>query len=402
MAEHRGTILALEQALALPYCTQRFVQEGWRVIRIESTPRPGSRNPGDPNRYAGEDYGEADRRSYFVPPNLGKEAITLNLKEPRGQELLRKLLVELEVDVFAVNLLPKQYVALGIDYQTLSAARPELIWVGLSAHGPEFPVVPGYDPALQAEVAYMDLTGEPDGAPMVCGVPLVDLKAGDEAYARIYKALYQRERSGKGRRIDVSMIRASASWLVTKMSLASLGHDPASVTRTGNLHPIFTPVDVFPTADGYISLAVGNDLQWKSMCGLQPFAALDRPEYETNSGRRDRREALVAEIGAITRHISTDDLAGLFASARLIHARILRTADVLEHRAIEPHLLYTVRPDGERIPVAPSSHDTEHLGSCDNELPFPPTYGQDTDAVLGEAGLSDEAIGGLREDGVVA
>ena len=401
MSDHRGTILALEQALALPYCTQRFVQEGWRVIRIESTPRPGGGNPGDPNRYAGNDYGERDRRSYFVPPNLGKEAITLNLKDPRGQELLRELLVKLEVDVFAVNLLPKQYAPLGIDYETLSAVRPELIWVGLSAHGPEFPVVPGYDPALQAEVAYMDLTGEADGAPMVCGVPLVDLKAGDEAYARIYKALWQRERTGRGRRIDVSMLRASASWLVTKLSLASLGHDAASVTRTGNLHPIFTPVDVFPTADGYISLAVGNDLQWKSMCGLPSFATLDRPEFETNAGRRDRREALVAEIGEITRTISTDDIAGMFASARLIHARIFRVGDVAEHRAIEPHLLYTTRPDGGKVPIAPSSHDTEYLEACGNELPYPPTYGQDTDAVLGEAGLAVEVIEELRGAGVV-
>jgi len=402
MSEHPGVILALEQALALPYCTQRFVQEGWRVIRIESTPRPGTRNPGDPNRYAGVDFGERDRRSYYVPPNLGKEAIALNLKDPRGQQLLRQLLVGLKADVFAVNLLPKQYEPLGIDYETLSAVQPSLIWVGLSAHGPEFPVVPGYDPALQSEVGYMELTGEPDGAPMVCGVPVVDLKAGDEAYARIYKALWQRERTGRGARIDVSMLRASASWLVTKMSLASLGHDPATVTRTGNLHPIFTPVDVFPTVDGYISLAVGNDLQWKSMVGLAPFAALDRPEFETNAQRRERREALVAEIGAITRTIPTDELADLFASARLIHARILRVPDVMAHRAIEPHLLRTRRPDGQEVPVAPNSHDTGFLDSVGNELPFPPSYGEHTDAVLAEAGLVDADISALRDDGVVA
>jgi len=397
-----GVILALEQALALPYCTQRFVQEGWRVIRIESTPRPGSGNPGDPNRYAGVDFGERDRRSYYVPPNLGKEAIALNLKDPRGQQLLRQLLVELKADVFAVNLLPKQYEPLGIDYETLSAAQPSLIWVGLSAHGPEFPVVPGYDPALQSEVGYMELTGEPDGPPMVCGVPVIDLKAGDEAFARIYKALWQRERTGRGARIDVSMLRASASWLVTKMSLAGLGHDPATVTRTGNLHPIFTPVDVFPTADGFISLAVGNDLQWKSMVGLAPFAALDRPEFETNAERRERREALVAEIGEITRTIPTDELAALFASARLIHARILRIPDVMAHRAIEPHLLRTQRPDGQEVPIAPNSHDTEYLASVGNELPFPPSYGEHTDAVLAEAGLGDAEISALHDGGVVA
>ena len=397
-----GVIVALEQALALPYCTQRFVQEGWRVIRIESTPRPGGGNPGDPNRYAGVDFGEPDRRSYYVPPNMGKEAIALNLKDPRGQEVLRRLIARLDADVFAVNLLPKQYEPLGIDYEALSAVQPRLIWVGLSAHGPDFPVVPGYDPALQSEVGYMELTGEPDGAPMVCGVPVIDLKAGDEAYARIYKALWQRERTGAGARIDVSMLRASASWLVTKMSLASLGHDPDSVTRTGNLHPIFTPVDVFPTADGFISLAVGNDLQWTSMVGLAPFGALDRSEYQTNSGRRERREQLVSEIGEITRAIPTDELAALFASARLIHARILRVSEVMAHRAIEPHLLRTQRPDGQPVPVAPSSHDTDYLASVGNELPFPPAYGEHTDAVLAEAGVTGSEIAALRSQGVVS
>ena len=248
----------------------------------------------------------------------------------------------------------------------------------------------------------MELTGEPDGAPMVCGVPVIDLKAGDEAYARIFKALWQRERTGCGARIDVSMLRASASWLVTKMSLAGLGHDPATVTRTGNLHPIFTPVDVFPTADGFISLAVGNDLQWKSMAGLAPFRALDRPEYETNSDRRERREQLVAEIGEITRTIPTDELAGLFASARLIHARILRVPEVMAHRAIAPHLLRTQRPDGQPVPVAPSSHDTDYLAAVGNELPFPPSYGEHTDAVLAEAGVTGSEIVALRSQGVVS
>ena len=397
-----GVILALEQALALPYCTQRFVQEGWRVIRIESTPRPGGGNPGDPNRYAGVDFGYGDRRSYFIPPNLGKEAISLNLKEERGRQILLQLIEELKVDVFAVNMLPKQYKPLGIDYETLSAVRKELIWVGLSAHGPQFPVVPGYDPALQAEVGYMELTGDPDGAPMVCGVPVIDLKAGDEAYARIYKALWQRERTGEGARLDVSMLRASASWLLTKMSLDSLGHDPATVTRTGNVHPVFTPVDVFPSSDGYISLAVGNDLQWESMTKLAPFAGLARPEYTTNSGRREHREQLNAEIGAITRGFTTDELAELFASARLIHARIYDVAEVMAHPAVSPYMLRTTKPDGTVVPLAPSSHDTDYMISRMNQLTFPPTYGEHTDAVLKEAGLSKGEIRELKDAGVVA
>ncbi len=333
---------------------------------------------------------------------LGTEAIALNLKEERGRELLKTLLTELEVDVFAVNLLPKQYGPLGIGFETLSAARPGLIWVGLSAQGPEFPSAPGYDPAIQAAVGYMHLTGDPARPPMVCGVPVIDLKAGDEAYARIYKALWHRERTGEGARIDVSMMRASAQWLLTKTSLAALGHDPASVTRSGNVHPIFTPVDVFPTADGFINLAVGNDLQWESLLRLEPFAHLADDGYRTNAGRRELRDQLGAEIAEVTRQHSTDALAEMFASARLIHARILDIPQVMDHPTVAPHLLCTRTPDGAQVPIAPNSHDTPYLTELGPELPFPPTYGEQTDAVLAEAGVSADEIRSLRGDGIVA
>jgi crotonobetainyl-CoA:carnitine CoA-transferase CaiB-like acyl-CoA transferase len=105
----RKTIVSLEQALTLPYATQRFVQLGWRVIRVENTRGKGDRRAGDPNRYIGEDTGIEDLRSYFIAPNVGKEAITLNLKKTKGQELLRTIIKELEVDVFLCNTLPKRY-----------------------------------------------------------------------------------------------------------------------------------------------------------------------------------------------------------------------------------------------------------------------------------------------------
>ncbi|UCG53181.1 MAG: CoA transferase, partial [Candidatus Latescibacterota bacterium] len=103
------TILSLEQALTLPYATQRFVQVGWRVIRVETTRGKGDIKPGDPNRYIGEDTGVDDLRAYFIAPNVGKEAITLNLKKPEGRELLRTIIRELGVDVFLCNTLPKRY-----------------------------------------------------------------------------------------------------------------------------------------------------------------------------------------------------------------------------------------------------------------------------------------------------
>ena len=149
------TVLSLEQALSLPYATLRFAQLGWRVIRIEATPS-GEGLSGDPNRYIGSRLAgdaAADRRSYFVAPNVGKQAVALNLKDPRAQALLSRLIDELGVDVFCCNTVPSRYAALGIDPETLCARHPALIWAGISAMGPAHPKAPGYDPVIQAMAA---------------------------------------------------------------------------------------------------------------------------------------------------------------------------------------------------------------------------------------------------------
>ncbi len=152
----------------------------------------------------------ADRHSYFVAPNVGKEAVALNLKHAEGRALLLRLVRELPADVVCTNTLPSRHVELGIDYETLSAARPELVWCCISAMGPAEPDVPGYDPMLQALCGYMDLTGNSDGPPLQCGPPLIDLKAGDEAFLQVMLALAERDRTGYGKRIDISMAQAAA------------------------------------------------------------------------------------------------------------------------------------------------------------------------------------------------
>ncbi|MHC5073070.1 MAG: CoA transferase, partial [Planctomycetota bacterium] len=183
MSAPRPIVLSVEQALSMPYATLRFVHLGWRVIRVEPTPVAGRKSRGDPNRYIGRPVAGEDRHSYYVAPNVGKEAIALNLKDAEGRALLTKLIRELPVDVFCTNTLPRRHAGLGIDYETLAAVRPELIWSGISAMGTAHPDVPGYDPAMQALCGYMDLTGAPDGPPLQCGPPVIDLKAGDEVFA---------------------------------------------------------------------------------------------------------------------------------------------------------------------------------------------------------------------------
>jgi len=394
------TVLSLEQALSLSYATQRCVHLGWRVIRIESTPK-GGRLPGDPNRYVGKAGCSDDRRTYFVAPNVGKEAISIDLKDPRGQAVLRRIVRDLPVDVFCSNTLPKRYHELGIDYESLSALRPELIWVGISALGPDYPDVPGYDPALQALLGYMDLTGEAQRPPQLCGVPFVDLKAGDEAFAGVCLALAELRETGRGQRIDVSMAQAAASWLLTTLPLLDQGYAPEEVRRNGNQHREFAPVDAFPTADGFIYLAIGNDVQWQRLVASSGFETLEKEEWRTNAGRRQDREALSAALARLTEQRSTGELWKLFGAAGLVATPVQSIGEVIEYPPVRDALLHTKTSDGQRVRLPPPSVEREHLRERGRELPFAPEYARDNDRVLAEAGLSGAEIEELRRDEVI-
>lgn len=397
----RLTVLSLEQALSLSYATQRFVHLGWRVIRVEATPS-GERLPGDPNRYVGKETGGPDRHAYFIGPNVGKEAIALNLKEPEGRQLLHRLIEKLPVDIFTCNTLPRRYQELGIDYETLSAVRPSLIWAGLSAMGPDYPDAPGYDPALQALAGYMDLTGDPNGPPTLCGVPFVDLKAGDEVFANVCLALAERAHTGEGARIDVSMLQAAASWLVTTVPLLDLGYAPDEVRRSGSEHREFVPVNVYPTADGYVYLAIGNDVQWSRLTSLDGFGGLTSAGRATNDGRRREREAIHREIGAITQRVKTRTLVDLLSSKGLVIAPIHTVPQAIEYPAIRQKLLETKTPGGAKVRLPPPAVERENLAACGRCLSYAPGYAQHTDTVLREIGIKPDEITRLRKCGTIA
>jgi len=388
----------MEQALSLPYATLRFAQLGWRVIRIESTPS-GDGLPGDPNRYIGGKVVDDDRRSYFIAPNVGKEAVAINLKEPRGQELLRKMIVDLDVDVFCCNTVPKRYKQLGIDYESLSAAKPDLIWAGISAMGPEYPDAPGYDPVIQAMAGYMELTGPADGPPTLSGVPLIDLKAGDEVYANVMMALLQRAETGKGSRIDVSMLQAAASWLITTLPLLDFNCDPAEITRCGNEHRKFIPTNVYPTADGFIYMAIGSDVQWRRLTEIPYFAAVASALRASNEGRSSGREDIHRDMAAVTRQHTTAEIAADFRKATIPHAPIHDIPAVRELPAVASRLTTTRTPAGKAVRMQPMAVDVPDQAT---ELTFPAKYGENSAAVLGECGYTREQFEALRRDGIVA
>lgn len=393
----RRTVLSMEQALAMPYATLRFAQLGWRVIRIESTPS-GDGLPGDPNRYIGARVVDDDRRSYFIAPNVGKEAIALNLKHPDGQALLRRLLTGLDVDVFCCNTVPRRYAQLGIDYETLSAAKPGLIWAGISAMGPEYPDVPGYDPVIQAMVGYMELTGPADGPPTLSGVPLIDLKAGDEVYANVMLALLERAETGRGRRIDVSMLQAAASWLITTLPLLDFGCDNSEITRCGNEHRKFIPTNVYPTADGFIFMAIGSDVQWKRLTEIPRFAEVGNAVRVTNEGRHKQREAIHRDIAHVTSRYPTAEIAADFRRATIPHAPIHDIPAVRALPAIASRLTRTRMPDGRHVRMQPRAVDWP---GAPDELHFPARYGEHTYAVLREAGMGAAEIERLSKNGIV-
>ena len=395
-------VLSVEQALSMSYATLRMVHLGYRVIRVEATPVPGRTSRGDPNRFIGRPVAGEDRHSYFVAPNAGKEAIALNLKQKRGREVLRRLVRELPVDIFCTNTLPMRHEQLGIDFASLRRQREDLIWCCISAMGLSNPRVPGYDPVLQALCGYMDLTGQPDGPPLQCGIPIVDLKAGDEAFTQVVLALMERAESGEGRQIDISMAQVAVSWLHTFLPMLDMGSPPEELRRSGNEHRQFIPVNAYRSADGFVYMAIGSDPQWQRFAAQPMFASLDRDRFSSNEGRRADKDELHRAIEQITSQHPSAEVSKVLAGAGIPHSPITPIHQVMQLPFVQQACLRTVAPDGREVRLPPPAVQTEHLQQTDGLLPFSPSYGGQTDTLLAEVGLPPDQIEKLRADNVVA
>lgn len=389
------TVLSLEQATVLPYLTFLLVQDGMEVIRMEHPVY------GDPNRLIGENVlGEERMNSYYLCINAGKKAITLNLAEPEGKELFKELIQKLKVDIFATNQLPRNYKKLGIDYETMKQIKPDIIWLGVTGFGPDSNEA-AYDPILQARSGLMDLTGERDGDPQVLGIPLPDMGSSVHSYGLLMKALYKREATGEGTCINLSMFESSVSWLTVPITqTSSFGK---RITRRGNTHEFFAPVSVYQASDGFVYLAVGNDRQWKSVVGLEPFRALDKPEYEKNAGRIKDVENLNAAINSITRNYTSEQLIEMFRSITVPISKIHTIPEVLEDPLVKRILLHSKDPvSGKEITLAPPPNMTPFLEASGRRLSFPPRFGEHNELIFGqELGCSKERLKELREKGVI-
>lgn len=281
------TVLDLSRVLAGPYCSMMLGDLGADVIKVE---RPGA---GDDTRQWGppDAGGEA---AYYLCVNRNKRSLTVNLKVPEGQKIIRQLAKQSDIVIenYKVGTLQK----MGLGYEDLKKINPGLIYCSITGFGQNGPYKdkPGYDFMIQGMGGVMSFTGDPDGPPMKVGVAIVDITAGLFACTSILAALRHREKTGKGQYIDISLLDSVVAWLANVGSNYLIsGNIPI---RYGNGHPNIVPYEPFKTKDGtYITLAVGNDRQWQKFCNLAGIDELaDDTRFVTNPQRvRNRKELIL-------------------------------------------------------------------------------------------------------------
>ncbi len=389
------TVLSLEQAIVVPYFTYKMALEGANVIRIENPERH------DPNRLVGDNIlNEYGMNTYFLTINSGKKAITLNLKNEKGKNLLYKLIKKLNVDIFVTNQLPKNYKKLGIDYETLKSVKPDIIWIGVTGFGPESNEG-AYDPILQARSGLMDVTGEPDGAPQVLGIPLPDMGSSEMVFGLTMKALYKRAISGEGSKIDFSMFESSVSWHAINIPMVATFKK--KITRRGNTHEFFAPVSVYKTKDGYIYIAVGNNRQWDDFVKLPGFEVLNRKEYKLNEGRIKDVVNLNKQIEEITRKFSTDELLKMLNKITVPASKINKIEDVLNDQYLQGKFIETEDAKTKfKITLSPPGHNTDFLNKVNRKLSFPPRLGEHNEEIYKDLlGLTDQEITQLKNEKII-
>ncbi len=389
------TVLSLEQATVAPYLTYRLAQDGMNIVRLE--------HPiyGDPNRFIGGNVLDEKRmNSYFLCINSGKKALSLNMADPQGQEIFKKLILKLDVDIFVTNQLPKNYEKLGIAYELMKEVKPDIIWLGLTGFGPDSNEG-AYDPILQARSGLMELTGEADEDPQVLGIPLPDMGTSEHGYGLLMKALFKRAATGVGTRIDLSMFESSVSWLTVPIALSkSFG---ANISRRGNTHEFFSPVSVYKTSNGFVYLAVGNDRQWESVVSQDLFKSLAKEEYKKNQGRIEDVTNLNNAINAITEQHTSEEIIELFNSITVPISKIKNVNEVLEDPLVARRILTSTDPKtGTKITLAPPPNMTPFLEESDQKLSFPPRFGEQNQEIYGNLlGYDEATLAEFKEKGII-
>ena len=379
-------VVSLEHAIAAPFCTRQLADLGARVIKVE---RPGS---GDFAR----DY---DRRarglsSHFVWTNRSKESLALDLKQPQALAALKELVAT--ADVLVQNLAPGAAARMGLSYQALSEVNPRLIVCDISGYGADGPYrdKKAYDLLVQSEAGFLSVTGTPE-QPCKAGNSIADIAAGMYAYSSVLAALLQRQQTGRGSHIDLSMLEALGEWMGFPMYYACDGQPPAA--RSGASHATIYPYGPFEAGDGKaVMLGLQNEREWKSFCEkvlLQPGLAND-PRFDANVKRSENRAELKQIICQSFAELSAEEVVARLEQASIANARVNEVGELWSHPQLKARNRFCTvgSPAGELSALLPPGAND----SFDYRMDPVPAVGQHTDAILRELGLGENDIDAIR------
>lgn len=373
-------ILDFSRVLAGPFCTMLLADYGAEVVKIE---QPGS---GDETRQWGPPWvGDAAQQmsAYFVSVNRNKQSLTLNLKTREGQVLAHQLAAK--ADVLIENFKVGQMARYGLDYATLSAEYPGLIYCSITGYGQDGPYAerPGYDYAIQAQSGLMAITGPAESEPYKVGVAISDVVTGLFASNAILAALHHRQQTGQGQYIDIALLDSQIAALVNVASNYLITHQPP--VRYGNSHPNIVPYQTFEASDGTFVLAVGNDGQFRLAC-----QAIGKPEFFTdprfasNPARVTHRDELVALLKPIFKQKTVKEWVECFVEAGVPVAPVNELPQVFDDPQVQARgLVHTsTLPDGTPVPMVGPAAQFSHTPPSVRSAP--PLLGQHNAEVLRE------------------
>jgi crotonobetainyl-CoA:carnitine CoA-transferase CaiB-like acyl-CoA transferase len=313
-------VVALEQAVSAPFCSRQLADLGADVIKIE---RPDG---GDFAR--GYDSAVNGLSAYFAWLNRGKRSVALDVKSERGSSVCARLIAR--ADVFLHNLAPGAVERLGLGYEELAAQNPRLIWCGISGYGPDGPYrdKKAYDLLIQAESGVVSLTGTPE-SPAKVGISIADIASGMYAYSSVLAALYARERSGHGQRVDISMFECLTEWMMPPMYVwMGTGEIPP---RAGLRHNMIAPYGAFHCADGSVFLGIQNEREWVRFC-KEVLNSRDLAErFPANAARLENRAELDAAIEAAFEKLTRAEVVALLDGAGIPNSAMNDAAEAAQH-----------------------------------------------------------------------
>ena len=400
---HGLRVFDLTRILAGPTCTQLLGDLGAEVIKIE---RPGQ---GDDTRKWGPPFAkDADGRdttysAYFLSSNRNKRSVTIDIAQPEGQALAKRLIAK--CDILVENFKTGGLARYGLAYDDLKADNPGLIYCSITGFGQTGPYAPraGYDFLAQGLGGMMSITGDPDGEPMKVGVGIADVMCGMYAVAAILAALHHRTKTGEGQYIDLALLDTQVAWLINEgLNYLTSGVVPR---RLGNEHPNIVPYKVLPASDGYFILAVGNDRQYQRFCEFAGAPELaEDPRFKANADRVMNREALYALLPELTRGKTCAEWAEGLARLGVPSSPVNDIAQVFEDPQVQARDMRLTVPlaavEGGQVDLI--ANPIKYSKTPITYRAPPPSMGEHTGEVLEELlGLESDEIKDLEDKGVI-